>query len=128
MFLNGVAQNPWLPLVLAALAIAGVAAGILLSMRSFLFLGLSFLAIALFTIIWYAAVDRDQTLDLVGQRHHCRHPDPGPVRRLRKETPGNPRSLRTPQAVGGVARSIESANECMHCVALLIAHPARGFR
>ena len=61
IFLNGVAQNPWLPLVLAALAIAGVAAGILLRVRAFLFLGLSFLAIALFTIIWYAAVDRDQT-------------------------------------------------------------------
>ncbi len=61
IFLNGVAQNPWLPLVLAALAIAGVAAGILLPVRTFLFLGISFLAIALFTIIWYAAVDRDQT-------------------------------------------------------------------
>jgi hypothetical protein len=61
VFLNGVAQAPWLPLVLGALSLAGIAAGILLRVRAFLFLGTAFLGLALFTIIWHAAVDRDQT-------------------------------------------------------------------
>jgi hypothetical protein len=61
IILTGVARAPWLPLVLAALAIAGVFAGILLRIRGFLFLGLSFLALALFSMIWYAAVDLRQT-------------------------------------------------------------------
>lgn len=61
IFLNGVAQAPWLPLVLAGLALAGVALGILLQVRAFLFLGTAFLALSLFTIIWHAAVDLEQT-------------------------------------------------------------------
>jgi len=61
IFLNGVAAAPWLPLVLGALAIAGVLAGIALRVRAFLFLGTSFLVLALFTIIWHAAVDLEQT-------------------------------------------------------------------
>jgi hypothetical protein len=61
VFLNGVAQAPWLPLVLGALSLTGIAAGILLRVRAFLFLGTAFLGLALFTIIWHAAVDRDQT-------------------------------------------------------------------
>ena len=61
VFLNGVAQAPWLPLVLGGLSLTGIAAGILLRVRAFLFLGTAFLGLALFTIIWHAAVDRDQT-------------------------------------------------------------------
>lgn len=61
VFLNGVAQAPWLPLVLGGLSLAGIAAGILLRVRAFLFLGTAFVGLALFTIIWHAAVDRDQT-------------------------------------------------------------------
>ena len=61
IFINGVAQNPWLPLVLAGLSILGILAGIVLRVRAFLFLGTSFLGLALFTIIWHAAVDLDQT-------------------------------------------------------------------
>jgi hypothetical protein len=61
IFLNGVAQSPWLPLVLMGLSIAGVLAGILLRIRAFLFLGVAFLLIAMLTIIWYAAVDLQQT-------------------------------------------------------------------
>jgi hypothetical protein len=59
--LTGVAQAPWLPLALAALAIAGIFAGLLLRVRGFLFLGLGFLTLALFTIVWHAAVDLHQT-------------------------------------------------------------------
>jgi hypothetical protein len=61
IFVIGVAQAPWLPLVLAGLSILGILAGIVLRVRAFLFLGTSFLALALFTIIWHAAVDRHQT-------------------------------------------------------------------
>jgi hypothetical protein len=61
VFINGVAIAPWLPLVLAALSIAGVFAGILLRVRAFLYLGTVFLVIALFTMIWYAAVELDRT-------------------------------------------------------------------
>jgi len=61
VFINGVAIAPWLPLVLAALSIAGVFAGILLRVRAFLYLGTVFLVVALFTMIWYAAVELDRT-------------------------------------------------------------------
>jgi hypothetical protein len=61
IFLNGVAEAPWLPLILAALSIFGILAGMLLRVRAFLFLGLAFLSLALFTIVWYAAVDLQQT-------------------------------------------------------------------
>jgi hypothetical protein len=61
IFLNGVAEDPWLPLVLGAISIAGIFAGIVLRVRAFLFLGTAFLSLALMTIIWYAAVDLHQT-------------------------------------------------------------------
>ena len=61
IFLNGVAQQPVLPLVLAALSVAGVVAGMLLRVRAFLFLGTGFLVLALFTMIYHAAVDLEQT-------------------------------------------------------------------
>jgi len=61
VFINGVADNPWLPLVLAGLSVVGILAGIVLRVRSFLFLGSSFLVLAIFTMIWHAAVDLDHT-------------------------------------------------------------------
>jgi hypothetical protein len=61
ILLTGVAQAPWLPLALAGLSILGIFAGFLLRVRGFLFLGLGFLTLALFTIVWYAAVDLHQT-------------------------------------------------------------------
>jgi hypothetical protein len=61
VFLIGVAEAPWLPLVLAAVSIAGIFAGIALRIRAFLYLGTSFLLVALFTYIWHAAVDLEQT-------------------------------------------------------------------
>ena len=61
IILTGVAQAPWLPLVLGGLALVGIFAGITLRVRGFLFLGLAFLGLSLFTIIWYAAVDLRQT-------------------------------------------------------------------
>lgn len=50
-----------LPIVLAGLSLVGIFAGILFRVRAFLYLGLSFLLVALLTIIWYAAVEREMT-------------------------------------------------------------------
>jgi hypothetical protein len=55
MFVQGVAEAPWLPLVLVALSVAGVLAGIVLRVRSFLFAGCGFLVISLLTILWHAS-------------------------------------------------------------------------
>jgi hypothetical protein len=55
IFINGVGASPWLPLALAALSIAGVMCGIIWRVRAFLFLGSTFLLLAVVTIIWHAA-------------------------------------------------------------------------
>jgi fructose-specific phosphotransferase system IIC component len=57
IFINGVTRSPWLPLVLAGLSVAGVLCGIVLRVRAFLFLGATFLLIAVITMIWYASVN-----------------------------------------------------------------------
>jgi hypothetical protein len=61
MFIAGIGKSVWMPVVLAFLSIIGVLAGILLRVRAFLFLGLTFLFVVVFTMIWHAAVDREQT-------------------------------------------------------------------
>jgi hypothetical protein len=61
LFLAGLGNSVWLPVILAVLCVAGVLAGILLRVRAFLFLGVGFLLVDLFTMIWHAAVDRAQT-------------------------------------------------------------------
>jgi hypothetical protein len=57
IFINGVATSPWLPLVLAALSIAGVFAGMIFRIRAFLLLGSLFLLLAIATMIKYASVN-----------------------------------------------------------------------
>ncbi|MEX2187117.1 MAG: hypothetical protein WD875_10000 [Pirellulales bacterium] len=61
VFIGGVGEAPWLPVALAGLSLLGIFAGILLRVRAFLYLGTSFLMVALFTVIWYAAVEQDRT-------------------------------------------------------------------
>jgi hypothetical protein len=61
VFINGVADAPWLPAVLAGLSILGVFAGIVLRVRAFLYLGTAFLIVALLTIIWHAAIHQQRT-------------------------------------------------------------------
>ena len=39
IMINGINKSPWLPMVLALLAVAGVLAGIMMRVQSFLFLG-----------------------------------------------------------------------------------------
>ena len=55
IFLNGVASSPVLPVILAALSIAGVLTGIWLRARAFLIFGILFLNVSLLTMVWYAA-------------------------------------------------------------------------
>jgi hypothetical protein len=61
IFINGVAEAPWLPAVLAGLSILGVLAGIMLRVQSFLYLGIAFLIVSLITVIWHAAIHEHQT-------------------------------------------------------------------
>jgi hypothetical protein len=61
MFIAGLGNNWWLPLVLMLLSVAGVLAGLLLRVRSFLLLGIVFLLLDITAMIWHAAVDLDQT-------------------------------------------------------------------
>jgi hypothetical protein len=61
LFIAGVGQSLWLPVILAALCLAGVVAGVLLRVRAFLYLGIGFLLLDIFSMIWHAAVDRAQT-------------------------------------------------------------------
>lgn len=61
IFLQGISQAPWLPMVLAVLSVLGILVGIAARIRSMLWLGSMFLAVAMFSILWYAAVDLDQT-------------------------------------------------------------------
>jgi hypothetical protein len=57
IFINGVIDSPWLPLVLAALSLVGVFVGVSMRIRAFLILGSTFLLISVTTMIWYASVN-----------------------------------------------------------------------
>jgi hypothetical protein len=61
VFLIGVAQAPWLPLVLAGLSIIGIFIGLAKRIRSYLFLGTGFLCLSLLTMIWHAATNMGWT-------------------------------------------------------------------
>jgi len=61
VFLQGISEAPWLPIVLAGLSVVGILAGIALRIRAMLWLGAMFLCVAMFTVIWHAAVDLAQT-------------------------------------------------------------------
>ena len=61
IYLQGISRAPWLPIVLAVLSVLGILVGIAARIRSMLWLGAMFLAVAMFSILWYAAVDMNQT-------------------------------------------------------------------
>ncbi len=60
MFIAGLGESIYMPLLLAVLSVVGVLSGILLRVRAFLFLGVTFLFLVVFTMIWHAAVGRQQ--------------------------------------------------------------------
>ncbi len=55
MFLTGIAESFWLPIVLMVISVSGVLAGIWLRVRAFLYLGTSFLLLSLVSMVWHAA-------------------------------------------------------------------------
>ena len=57
IFINGVANSPWLPLILSSFSLAGVFAGILFRIRGLLLLGSVFLLLSIITMIWYASAN-----------------------------------------------------------------------
>lgn len=61
MFVTGIGESLILPLILALLSVAGVLLGIMLRVRAFLLLGVTFLLVVLLTMIWHAAYDRHHT-------------------------------------------------------------------
>jgi hypothetical protein len=61
LFIAGVGNSLWLPVLLAVICVAGVLAGIWLRVRAFLFLGVGFLLLDVATMIWHAAVHRAHT-------------------------------------------------------------------
>ena len=90
-FMQGVGESVWLPLVLVGLSLLGVLAGILLRIRSFLYLGVLFLMVVLVRMIIYAAFEQGQmwtfwtAVRLLGRGDHR------PVRRLRETPQRRPR-------------------------------------
>jgi len=60
MYIIGLGNSVIWPLVLAILSIVGVLAGILLRVRAFLYLGVTFLFVVIFSMIWHAAVGQGQ--------------------------------------------------------------------
>lgn len=61
MFIAGIGNSLWLPLILMLLAVAGVLGGMALRVRSFVYLGVSFLLFDLATLVKYVAIDLQQT-------------------------------------------------------------------
>jgi hypothetical protein len=57
IFINGVANSPWLPLILGSFSLAGVFAGIVFRIRGLLLLGSVFLLLSIVTMIWYASAN-----------------------------------------------------------------------
>lgn len=55
MFITGVANSLWLPLILCGLSVLGVFAGMLLRVRAFLYVGTSFLVLSIVSMIWHAS-------------------------------------------------------------------------
>jgi hypothetical protein len=53
LFINGLGQHLWPPLVLMFLAVGGMLLGIMLRVRAYLFLGMAFLFLDIFSMIWH---------------------------------------------------------------------------
>ncbi|HEU4837561.1 MAG TPA: hypothetical protein VFS90_24235 [Pyrinomonadaceae bacterium] len=57
IFINGVANSPWLPLILGSFSLAGIFAGIVFRIRGMLLMGSVFLLLSIVTMIWYASAN-----------------------------------------------------------------------
>jgi hypothetical protein len=54
IFVRGVADSLWPPMILALLAVGGALAGIVMRVRAFLYLGASFVFLSVLTMVWHA--------------------------------------------------------------------------
>ncbi|GIW81631.1 MAG: hypothetical protein KatS3mg105_3438 [Gemmatales bacterium] len=61
MFLAGIGNSWTLPIVLALLSVVGILTGMMVRIRAFLVLGTTFLFLVVFSIIWHAGIDQQQT-------------------------------------------------------------------
>lgn len=59
-FMRGIGESIWLPLVLLGLSVAGVLLGVALRIRSYIYLGMTFLAVVIVRMIVYAAFEQGQ--------------------------------------------------------------------
>ena len=55
MFIAGIGENLWLPIILMTLSVFGIFAGIVLRVRAFLYLGASFLLVSVISMVAHAA-------------------------------------------------------------------------
>lgn len=60
MFLAGIGEHIWKPVILASLSILGVFVGISLRVRAFLYLGTSFLMMSLVSMVWHSTRRLDE--------------------------------------------------------------------
>ena len=61
IFIRGVGQSLWPPVILASLSVAGVFVGMMLRVRAFLYLGSSFVMLSIVSMVWHARVAIDHT-------------------------------------------------------------------
>ncbi len=59
-FLRGVGHSIWLPLALLGLSVAGILVGVTFRIRSYVYLGMTFLAVVIVRMIGYAAFEQGQ--------------------------------------------------------------------
>jgi hypothetical protein len=55
MFIRGIGQSLWPPMILAGLSVLGVLLGVALRVRAFLYLGTSFVLLSVVSMIWHAS-------------------------------------------------------------------------
>jgi hypothetical protein len=55
IFIRGIGQALWPPMVLLGLSLFGAVAGIALRIRAFLYLGVTFMLLSMISMVWHAA-------------------------------------------------------------------------
>jgi len=55
IYLSGIGESLWPPVILIGLSVAGVFAGIILRIRAFLYLGTTFVFVSVLSMVWHAA-------------------------------------------------------------------------
>jgi len=61
IFIRGIGEHLWPPMILAGLSVAGVFLGIMLRVRAFMYLGSSFIMLSIVSMVWHAHVAIDHT-------------------------------------------------------------------